>query len=113
MMLTVIMQKGYLSSLMLGVVMFTGCFDDGTAIRKRLQPIRGELSILSFIFILGHIATYLPSYLGRLGVIFSSRSPLAFSFLVAAVLAVLFAVLTILSLRAIHRRMSKRAWKNI
>ena len=45
-------QKGYVSVWLLAVVMWTGVLDEGTALRKRLQPIRGELSILSFIFIL-------------------------------------------------------------
>lgn len=111
--LTVIMQKGYLSSLMLAVVMFCGCFDEGTWIRKRLQPIRGELSILSFVFILGHLATYLPSYLGRLGALFGAHSNVALSFVVAAVLTVLFAVLTALSLRVVRKKMSPHLWKNL
>lgn len=111
--LAVIMQKGYLSSLMLGVVMFCGCFVEGTWIRKRLQPIRGELSILSFVFILGHLATYLPSYLSRLGTLFSTHGNVALSFVVAAVLTVLFAVLTVLSLRVVRKKMDPHLWKNL
>ena len=111
--LAVIMQKGYLASLMLAVVMFTGCLDEGTPIRRRLQPIRGELSILSFIFILGHLATYLPTYLGRLAAVFGAHSNMAVSFVAAMVLTVVFAVLTVLSFRVVRKKMNPRLWKNL
>ena len=110
---TVMMQKGYLASIMLAVVMFCGCFDEGTAIRKKLRPIRGELSILSFIFILAHLATYLPGYLGRFGFLVSSRSNIAFSLIIAIILTILFAVLAVTSLRAVRQRMDARSWKNL
>ena len=108
-----VLQKGYLASLLLGVVMFTGCFDEGTAVRKHLQPIRGELSILSFIFILGHLCMYLPSYLPRLGTVFASRTSVAISLVVAFALTALFLVLAVLSFRVIHRSMNARVWKGI
>lgn len=109
--LCMVLQKGYLSILLLAVVMFTGCFDEGTAVRKHLQPIRGELSILSFIFIIGHLCMYLPSYLPRLGAVFSSRTSVAFSLAVAFVLTALFAILAVTSFRAIRKAMNAKAWK--
>lgn len=109
--LTVIFQKGYLASLLLGAVMFTGCLDEGTWLRRKLQPNRGHLSILSFIFILGHLAMYLPAYLPRLGVYFSARGTIAASLVVAMVLTVLFAVLTLTSAKAVRARMGARSWK--
>lgn len=109
--LCMVLQKGYLASILLGIVMFTGCFDEGTAVRKRLQPLRGELSILSFIFILGHLCMYLPSYLPRLGVVFTSRASVALSLVVAFVLTLLFAVLALTSFKVIHRAINAKAWK--
>lgn len=109
--LCMVLQKGYLSSLLLGVVMFTGCLDEGTPARKRLQPIRGELSILAFIFIVGHLCMYLPSYLPRLGAVFSARTNVALSLVIAFVLALLFFVLAVTSFRAVRRAMGARAWK--
>lgn len=106
-------QKGYLASWLLFIVMFTGVLDEGTPLRRRLQPVRGELSILSFIFILGHLAVYVPSYLPRLGFIFSNQVALALSFTVAAVLAVLFAVLAITSFGAVRSSMSAKGWKRL
>lgn len=111
--LTMVLQKGYLASILLAVVMFCGCFDEGTPARKRLQPIRGELSILSFILILGHVAMYLRSYLPRLGALLSSRTSIALSLIVALVLTVLFAVLGITSFRWLHRHMNAKLWKGI
>ncbi len=109
--LTVVMQKGYLAVLLLAVVMFTGVLDEGSPARRRLQPIRGELSILSFLLVLGHVVTYLPPYLPRLGLLLASRTNVALSLLVALVLVTLFAVLTLTSLRAVRRRMNPRAWR--
>ena len=111
--LTVMMQKGYLATIMLAVVMFCGCFDEGTPIRRKLQPIRGELSILSFIFILAHLATYLPSYISRFGFLMSSRSNIAFSLIIAIILTVVFCVLAVMSLRAVRQNMNPHLWKNI
>ncbi len=111
--LCMVMQKGYLSSILLGVVMFTGCFDDGTAVRKHLQPIRAKLSILSFIFIVGHLCMYLPSYLPRLSVLLASRTAVATSLVVSLVLTALFVVLTVTSFQWVHKAMNHRVWKNI
>lgn len=111
--LTMVLQKGYLSSLLLAAVMFCGCFDEGSFMRKRLQPTRGELSILSFIFILGHVWTYLPGYLGRFAALLFSRTNVAVSLIIAMVLFVLFAILAITSIRVIHKHMGARAWKNL
>ena len=108
-----VLQKAYLSSILFGVVMFTGCFDEGTRVRKHLQPIRGELSILSFIFVLGHLCMYLPSYLARFSAIMSARANIAASLVIALVLAVIFAVLAVTSVRELHRRMNSRVWKAV
>lgn len=111
--LTVVLQKGYLASILLGVVMFTGTLAKGSRLRRLLQPIRGELSVLSFILILGHLLTYLPPYLGRFGILLGSRTNVALSLVVALVLTVLFAVLGVTSLRAVRRAMNPRLWKAI
>lgn len=54
---TFMFQKAYLGSFFLALVMFCGALPDGNALRRRILPIRGELSVLSFIFYLGHIVT--------------------------------------------------------
>ncbi|MBR2836631.1 MAG: ferric reductase-like transmembrane domain-containing protein [Coriobacteriales bacterium] len=107
------MGKGYLACAFLAVVMFTGVFDEGTEIRRKLQPVRAELSIISFILILGHAIAYLPSYIPVLGRLFSLRATMAFSIILAVVLIVIFAVLTVTSFRELRAKIPYKTWKNI
>lgn len=111
--LFIVLQKGYLAVLLLGVVMFTGCFDEGTKIRKQFQPVRGELSILSFIFFLGHIFTYLPSYLGRFSSLMATKPNIFISLIVAMVLTVIFLALGVTSFKFIRKCMSVKGWKRL
>lgn len=106
-----VMNKGYLSCAFLAIVMFTGVFDEGSAARRKLQPIRAELSILSFILILGHAIVYLPSYLPVLGRLFSLRAGMATSIVVAILLTAIFAVLAVTSLRVLRAKMPHKTWK--
>lgn len=111
--LFIVLQKGYLAAMLLGVVMFTGCFDEGTRFRKHFQPVRGELSILSFIFFLGHIMTYLPSYLGRFSSLMATRPNIFFSLIIAIVLTVIFLALGVTSFKFVRRHMSVSGWKRL
>ena len=111
--LSFILQKAYLSCVLLAIVMFTGCFDEGTAIRKRLEPVRGELSILSFIFMLGHLVVFLPRYLGLLVGGAAVKGNVVASIVIALVLTALFIALGVTSFRFVKSRMSPRAWKSL
>ncbi|MBM7000159.1 ferric reductase-like transmembrane domain-containing protein [bacterium] len=106
-------QKAYLSCALLAVVMLVGALPEGSALRRRLQPVRGELSILSFILMTGHVAAFLPAYLPRLGQVFASHRGLGASFVVAALLVAVFALLTVTSLRVVRARMPHGAWKAV
>ncbi len=110
---TFVLQKGYLSSVLLGIVMFTGCLDASSKLRHQWRLVRGELSVLSFIFILGHLAVFLPSYLERLlgGAVLKAN--VRASIIVALVLAVIFVALGIMSFHTVRRRMNPCVWKNI
>lgn len=112
-MVTFVLQKGYLSSVLLAIVMFTGCLDNTSPLKKRLRPVRGELSVLSFIFILGHLAVFMPSYLERLlgGAVLKPN--VETTVIVALALTALFAVLGVTSFKSVRRAMSPRAWKNL
>lgn len=112
-MLIFVLQKGYLSSVLLGIVMFTGCLDNTNPLKKRLRPIRGELSVLSFIFILGHVTLFMPSYLGRLLGGASLKPNVETAVVVAVVLTALFVALGATSFRHVRRAMNPRAWKNL
>ncbi len=109
--LTLVLQKGYLSSALLAIVMFTGCLDDANRLKHRLRPIRGELSVLSFMFILGHLAVFLPTYATRLFSGAVLKANVTASIAIALVLAVIFVALGITSFKAVRRHMNPKAWK--
>lgn len=111
--LTLVFQKAYLSIVLLAIVMGTGCLSKTSPLRRRLQPIRAQLSILSGLFALGHLGAYLPAFAPRLAMVFSLKGNLAASLVVALVLTALFALLTVTSIRVVHRTMNPGVWKAI
>lgn len=111
--LYVVMQRGYLSFLLLAVVMYTGVFDEGSAPRRRLQPLRAELSILSGILIAGHVAGYMGSYLPAISRGVALRTNVAASLAVALLLTALFAVLVVTSFRFVRSKMTPKTWKRL
>ena len=111
--LTYIMQKGYLASFLIAIVMYIGVLDQGTPLRARLEPIRGPLSILSFILMMGHIFTYLPNYLPMLGQVFRNHSNVAVGLVIALLLTALFVVLGVTSFKFVRVRMDDTVWKRI
>lgn len=111
--LTFALQKGYLSSILLGIVMFTGCLGNGRALRRRLRPVRGELSVLSFIFILGHLAVFVPSYAPRLLDGSHLKANVVTSIAVALVLGVIFVVLGVTSFKTVRTHMNPKVWKAV
>ena len=108
-----VLNKAYLGCALLAVVMFTGVFDMNHPVRHRLQPIRAELSILSFIFVLDHIVGYAPAFLPVLGQLFGLRAGMAVSFVAAAVLTAVFVMLTVTSVKAVRAKMPHAVWKNV
>lgn len=108
-----VLNRAYLGVALLGIVMFIGVFDENASLRKKLQPIRAELSILSFIFICDHMIGYAPSYIPVLGRLASLRLGMALSIVCAIVLALIFAVLAATSLRAVRTKMLPATWKKI
>lgn len=107
------LRKGYLATFLLALVMFTGTMPERSAVRRRLQPIRAELSILSFVLYMGHVLTFLPSYLPRLGMLVSIGNLMSASIVVALVLTGIYALLSALSLREVRARMPYGVWKGI
>jgi methionine sulfoxide reductase heme-binding subunit len=111
--LTFMFQKAYLGSFFLALVMFCGALPDGNAVKRRLLPIRGELSIMSFIFYIGHIVTYLKSYLPMFANFGNLKPTLATSLVVAVILTVIFLVLGITSFKFIRSAMNSKVWRGI
>ena len=106
-------QKGYLSCWLLAIVMFTGCFDMQSPIRHHLQPIRAELSILSFIVMNAHAWYYLPIYLPNFVGYVTRDAWLGSSLVVSIILTVLYVPLTVTSIKAIRAAMSSKKWKSL
>ena len=94
------------------IVMFIGVFSRESKVRRWLQPIRAELSIIAWILSLGHMVMYLLSYATRILAGFVDGAVLV-ALIVALVLFVLLLVLGVTSFRAVKRRMSSVAWKKV
>lgn len=106
-------QKGHLGFSMLAIVMFVGVFDRGSAVRRALGPVRGELSIIGAILMLAHAVPYLANYVSMAGAVFNLKPSVQVSLAIAAVLLVLLGVLAATSLKVVCARMDARTWKRI
>lgn len=107
-----VVHKCTLALALFVIVMFIGVFPVDSKIRRWLQPIRAELSIVAWILSMGHMAAYFSSYMTRLfsgvvdGAVFAA-------IVVALVLLVLLLVLGVTSFQFVKRRMSKVSWKRV
>ncbi len=105
-----IIQKGQLGFSLFIVVMFIGVFRKDSKIRRRLTPVRAELSIIASILIVGHFIPYLKSYIGMLGNLLTLRPSMLVSLLIALLLLILLIVLTVTSFNTIKKKMTKKHW---
>lgn len=108
------MQRGLLAFGLVTVVMFIGVFPRSRWVRRYLNPIRGELSIIAAFLAIGHIVNYLNAYLGKVlggfaGMSLSASTSIVASFLLVALLA----VLTITSFNIVKSKMESTAWKKV
>lgn len=108
------MQRGLLAFGLITVVMFIGVFPKSVWIRRYLNPIRGELSIIASFLAIGHIVNYLNAYVGKMleGFVGMSIS-VSISIVVAFFLVALLAVLVITSFNFIKSRMDSAVWKKV
>lgn len=94
------------------VVMYIGVLPRGSKARQALMPIRGELSIIAAILVIGHVVNYLGAYLTQILSGFAGMSTaMIASFVVSSLLIVLLAALTITSFNAVKTRMRPEMWK--
>ena len=107
------LRKGYIASCLLATVMFTGTMSPHSEARRFLQPVRAEMSILSCILFMPHIAAYLPSYLPRLPRLVGMGNLISYSIIVALALAAIYVALSVLSLRVVRTKMPFKVWKGI
>jgi DMSO/TMAO reductase YedYZ heme-binding membrane subunit len=108
-----LLQKGQLGFAFFVVVMFIGAFESGSALRERLGPVRGELSILGSILVCGHGIPLLINYASLLGHFFQLRTSLMVPLLFSLVLMIVLVVLTATSFRTIRALMDARFWRRV
>lgn len=106
-------QRGHLSTILFIIVMFTGALDEESSARHKLQPLRAELSILSFIFIIGHVFAYLQGYIPMLTGIHLIKTNVIASIAIAIMLSVIFFLLAITSFKFIRSKMEYKNWKRL
>lgn len=107
-----LVRKCTLALALFVVVMLIGAFPHDSKVRRWLQPIRAELSIIAWILSLGHMAAYLSGYMTRLvsgamdGAVFAA-------IVVALVLFVLLLVLGVTSFQFVKQRMTRASWRRV
>ena len=112
--LSVTVQRCLLATALFAVVMYCGVFSEQSAVRRRIGPIRAELSIMACILAFAHCLNYLESYLGVLSrnVAVVSANQLA-SLILAIVLFALMVILGVTSFKKVKHRMKANVWKAI
>ena len=109
-----LLTKGGLAGVLFFFVMFAGAVPERSTFRKRILPIRGQLSIMASILALGHAAAFGSTHFVRL---FTSASELRIwtllATLAALILIILLFPLFLSSLRAIRRKMKAQSWKRL
>ncbi|MFD0702295.1 hypothetical protein DMP06_04225 [Slackia equolifaciens] len=94
------------------IVMFIGVFSRESRVRRWLQPIRAELSVIAWILSLGHMAVYLSSYATRL-ISGNVNGAVLVALIVALVLFALLLILGITSFKLVKRYMQAETWKRV
>lgn len=94
------------------VVMFVGVLPEANAVRKRLAPVRGTLSLLGAILILVHILGYAATYIAAITT-GTAGGWIVLGLLVGLVVAVLLAVLAVTSISSVRKSMDASKWKRL
>ena len=107
-----IFSRGALGAAFWAVVMWAGALPNGSAPIKKLMLVRGELSITAAILTPSHIIPYGIQYIsgylrGRTGSDFAVTST------VSIVMVLIMVPLTVMSFKAVRRKMNAKTWKKI
>ena len=112
-----IFSKGAFAGALWSVVMWAGALPTGSALIKKIMPIRGELSIFAAAVTLSHAVTYGITYIKRFMLNMEHNRPLTSDFiitsLVCIVLMIIMIPLTVMSFKAIRKKMNAKTWKKI
>ncbi|MBR2284086.1 MAG: FMN-binding protein [Ruminococcus sp.] len=112
-----IFSKGAFAGALWSIVAWAGALPNGSWAIKKLMPVRGELSIFAAVITLSHAVAYGITYIKRL-IAFSDRgaAPSAefiMTCVVCAVLLIIMIPLTVMSFKAVRRKMNGKTWKNV
>ncbi|MDM8313309.1 ferric reductase-like transmembrane domain-containing protein [Clostridium cadaveris] len=109
-----IFTKGTFSLALFTIVMFTGVIKNTSPIKGRLMRIRGELSIVACILVLGHNILYGIKYFPALFINPSSLSTYKLmATIVSLIMITLMIPLMITSFKCVRKKMPYKKWKNI
>ena len=110
-------RRGALGTALFVVVMFIGALPNGSAAMKRMLPIRGYLSIMASILILGHSFFYGKTYFVKMfapAVAGSRLTPLqTIAMILSILMLVIMIPLFITSFKKIRGSMKPRTWKKL
>ncbi|MBR2790149.1 MAG: hypothetical protein IKD70_05975, partial [Eggerthellaceae bacterium] len=93
------------------IVMYVGALPDSLWIKRRLQPIRAELSIMGAFLCLGHIVAFGSSYISWVWGWIPPKVAVPLG--MALLLVVLLVLLTATSFSALKRWMGGKRWKRV
>ena len=111
--ITIHFKKGAFSTALFILVMYTGVLNPKWNITKKLYKIRGELSIIACIIILGHVGGSDKMYFTNL---FSNTSGMQIKYLIAASLTLLILLmlpLMITSFAIVRKKIQTNTWKKV
>lgn len=96
------------------VVMFLGVVGKDNPFRKKVMPIRSELSILGSLLILGHNISFGKGVIKELSIGLYTNAPLYnLAILTSSILIVLMIILLVTSFPVVRERMNPRSWKRV
>ena len=112
------MQRCTLAMAFFAIVMFVGVFDENSPVRRKLLPVRRQLSICGCLLCLSHVFYYAKTYLSQLGSspqlqFAGSSGNLALSLTISVILVLLLAVLGITSCTFVKAKMQASSWKTV
>lgn len=116
-----VFREGAFAAALWVLVMYAGALTTetkpGKTIVSRIMPVRGELSIFAAVITVSHAVTYGLTYLNRFNTFRKNNISFPFEFtltcIVCIVLLLIMVPLTVMSIKAIRKKMNAKTWKKI
>lgn len=106
-------HKGILATAFFTVVIYIGVLPENSTLRRKLMPIRAQLSIVGSILILSHVLTYTVLYVGQIIEQLTLKPNVMLALIISIALVALLVALTITSFNAVKRKMRPETWKRL